>query len=48
MTLRRLTQVAWVLTFALACYAVPHRLIEIQRDGVTHQQPQNYIAKEGK
>lgn len=48
MTLRRLTQIAWALTAALACYAVPHRVTEIQCDGLTHQQPHNFIAKESR
>lgn len=47
MTLRRFTRIAWALTAALACYAVPHRVAEIKRDGITHQQPHNFIAKEG-
>ncbi|WDS36203.1 hypothetical protein [Pseudoxanthomonas sp.] len=43
--LRSTTRIATWAVLALACYAVPHRVIEIQRDGLTHQQPHNFIAR---
>jgi hypothetical protein len=45
MTLRRAERLAFWAVIALACYAVPHRVLEIQRDGLTAPQPHNFIAR---